>query len=191
MLKIAITGGIGSGKSVLATLLKTMGYPVYNSDVEAKKLCNSSPQLKKKLQQAFGENLYQNDELNKVAFSTIIFSNSDKLKLANSIIHPFVTNHFLQWAQKQQTSLVFIESAILFESELINHIDQSILIIADEATRIQRVMKRDKAPTEQVLARIKNQLPETERIQKADFIIYNDNKQAIIPQLEKILAFLQ
>ncbi|MBN1463031.1 MAG: dephospho-CoA kinase [Paludibacteraceae bacterium] len=191
MLKIGITGGIGSGKSVLATLLKTMGYPVYNSDIEAKKLCNSSPQLKEKLQQAFGKSLYQNDELNKVAFSTIIFSNPDKLKLANSIIHPFVTTHFLQWAQKQQTSLVFIESAILFESELINHIDQSILIIADEATRIQRVMERDKAPTEQVLARIKNQLPETERLQKADYIIYNDNKQAIIPQLQKILAFLQ
>lgn len=191
MLKVGITGGIGSGKSIVSNLLKTMGYPVYNSDYEAKRLCNSIDTLKLKLKQAFGNDLYTDGILNKTVFASIIFGNATKLKQANEIIHPFVTHDFLQWTKRQHASLVFIESALLLESNVSQYIDKTICISAPEDIRIQRVIERDITKKELVLARIKNQLPETKRLQKADYIIYNDDIQAIIPQLEKVLTLLQ
>jgi dephospho-CoA kinase len=191
MLKVGLTGGIGSGKSMVSDLLKIMGYPVYNSDYEAKRLCIDSESLKSKLQQAFGNSLYNEGMLNKIAFAAIIFANPIKLKEANEIIHPFVTNDFLEWAKKQPATLVFIESAILLESEVQQHLDKTITVSASEEIRIERVIKRDNIEQKLVVARIKNQLSETERLQKADYIIYNDHKQALIPQLEKVLSLLQ
>jgi len=191
MLKIGITGGIGSGKSIFCDLLKAMGYPVYNSDLEAKNLCNESEALKSSLKEAFGKNLYDDGVLNKAVFSSIIFNDNKKLEQANNIIHPAVISDFLHWAKIQNSSIVFIESAILFESKLQNFIDKSIAISAPEEIRMQRVMDRDSVSKEVVLMRIKNQLSEAERLQKADYIIYNDDKQLLIPQLEKVLSLLQ
>ncbi len=190
MLKIGITGGIGSGKSMLCDLLLSMGYPVYNSDYESKRLCNESTELKAALINAFGKEIYLQGNLNKTLFASIIFNDSKKLLIANELIHPAVREDFSKWAEKQKNAIVFIESAILFDSELINHIDKSITITASEELRVQRVVNREQTSEDTVLERIKNQLSENERLQKADYIIYNDDKQAIIPQIEKVLSLL-
>lgn len=191
MLKIGITGGIGSGKSIVSNLLTNMGYPVYNSDFEAKRLCNESEILKSELQNAFGKEIYKDGVLNKTLFASIIFEDTIKLTLANKLIHPVVRKDFLQWTENQKSYLLFIESAILFNSELLHHIDKSITITAPEELRIKRVMDRDGIEKDLVLARIKNQPSEEELLKKTDYIIYNDDKQAIIPQVEKILSLLQ
>jgi len=191
MTKIGITGGIGSGKTIISSLLKAMGYPVFDADMESKRLCNQYEPLKQKLTTAFGEEIYDNAGLlNKAAFAAIIFNDSQKLQLANSIIHPQVIEAFLAWADKQSTKLVFVESAILLECALQNQVDKIVVVTAPEDIRIQRVMSREGVGAEAVKARMKNQLPEPQRLAKADYVICNDNETPVILQVEEMLQFV-
>jgi dephospho-CoA kinase len=190
MIIIGLTGGIGSGKSVISRLLINKGYPVYDSDNEAKRLCNESKELIEELIREFGSELYENG-LNRAAFANIIFKNKSALEKANRIIHPYVISDFLNWTKNQSSSFVFIESAILFESNLKNLINKSIVVTAPQEIRIERVIKRNKTSREDAVRRIQNQMEEDTLLHKVDFIIQNDNKKAIIPQLEKILSFFQ
>lgn len=191
MLKIGITGGIGSGKSVVSNLLNVMDYPVYNSDIEAKQLCDTSLPLKSELIAAFGEKIYTNDQLNRKLFADIIFNSPVQLEKANAIIHPHVALHFTDWAQKQEKALVFIESAILFESRFNQLVDKAILVYAPLEIRIMRALERDgEGQLESIQQRIKQQIPDEEKMEKVDFIIYNDEKQLIIPQLDRIITSL-
>lgn len=190
MQKIGITGGIGSGKSVVCALLNIMGYPVFNADKEAKRICNESALLKTKLQDAFGRELYQNGQLNKALFAEILFKDKKQLSKATELIHPFVNDYFIQWAHKQSSDFVFVESAILFESSLLHYVDTTVTVSAPEDIRIRRVIKRDHVSELQVKERINNQLSEATRLQKANFILYNDGSQAIIPQVEKLISLL-
>lgn len=172
---VGLTGGIGSGKSTIAKWFLEAGIPVYNSDDEAKRLMNESPEIRSQLIQVFGENAYLNDELNRKFISSQVFENKNLLEKLNQVVHPEVFKDFKNWIQNQNAPFVVKEAAILFESGSYNDCDYIISVIANEETRIQRVMERDGVSYEQVLSRIKNQWTDDLRIVNSDFIIKNND----------------
>jgi dephospho-CoA kinase len=185
MPKIGITGGIGSGKSVVSSLLQVMGVPVYIADAESKLLAGTFP-IRSKLVNLLGESIYSGGVLNKQRLASLIFSDRELLHQVNAIIHPEVNKHFLQWASNGP-SLCAIETAILFESGFDRIVDISILVYAPLELRIRRVMSRDGSDEASIISRINNQMPDDEKKMYATYIIYNDGKQALIPQLAAIL----
>ena len=188
MIKIGITGGIGSGKSVIASLLELSGVPVYIADTESKRLTETSPVIREKLTALFGETLYTAEGLDKKRLASHIFGNPERLKEVNAIIHPEVNRHFQAWADKQNTPLCAIESAILFESGFNRAVDISLMVYAPMEVRIRRVLERDAASREEVIRRIGSQLPDEVKKEKSDYVIFNDGKQALLPQ---VTAFLE
>ena len=184
MKKIGITGGIGSGKSVISRILKTIGYPVYDSDSWAKHLMNNHPNIRQALINKFGIETYTPEGLNRTYLAQQIFNDKANLAFVNSIVHPTVCNHFMQWAENQHTEFVFIESAILFSSGLDTILDKVIYVNAPQELRIQRAILRDNASTEAITARINSQSHDNEyALTHSNFIINNDNQTLIIPQL--------
>ncbi len=183
-LNVGLTGGIGSGKSLVADFFKLLSIPVYISDIEAKRLMQTDKQIRKDLTAAFGEMVYQaSGELNRAALSKIIFKDRDALNKINAIVHPRVRLHYKQWLQKHKNSpYVIQESAILFDTGLYKNFDKIITVTADEVIRINRVISRDACSKESVLERMSKQLPESEKIAKSDFVIQN-NSELIIPQI--------
>lgn len=172
MLKIGLTGGIGSGKTTIAKAFHGLGYPVYIADTEASRLINHSPEIRKALTALFGEGIYgADDTLDKQQLASLIFNDSALLQQVNGIVHPAVMQDFLHWCDKQQATLVFFESAILFEAGLSSYFDSVICVTADLNTRIERVMKRDRVSAEKVHERIRNQAANDEKSRRADFII--------------------
>jgi dephospho-CoA kinase len=190
MIIIGITGGIGSGKSIISKLLRTMEYPVYDSDSEAKKIMHSDPQVTHELRQAFGDSLFANGYLDTRCLARKVFSDTTQLRLLNSIVHPAVKRHFHLWTARQCNPIVFFESAILFESGFECETDKVILITAPLEERITRVMHRDRCTREQVMQRIDQQWTEEDKAQQSDFIIVNDGVHSIIKQTETIIAKL-
>jgi dephospho-CoA kinase len=191
MTKIGITGGIGSGKSVISHILKIMHYPVYDSDYWAKFLMNNDKTIYKALTDKFGPETYSSEGINRPFLAQLIFNNKENLTFVNSIVHPAVGNHFLQWTEEQQSSIVFIESAILFSSGLNKIIDKTIYVDAPQEIRLQRAILRDNASTEAISARIKNQINGDEYARThSDYIINNDNTSLLIPQIISILQNL-
>ncbi|MBQ2591557.1 MAG: dephospho-CoA kinase [Paludibacteraceae bacterium] len=190
--RVGITGGIGSGKSVVSKALRAMGYKVYDADSNSKRLCATNEALKNALTNAFG-NIYNEDgTLNKALFASIIFNDAAQLAKANAIIHPFVTKDFLEWSERvfSNNGIVFVESAILIESELKNHVEKVINVSTDENERLSRIIKRDRCTEESARARINSQMPERKRAEAADFIIMNGDDDFITPQIEKLLTEL-
>lgn len=188
MIKLGITGGIGSGKSTVSALFKLHGIPVYNADEESKKLNNTSPHIREQLISHFGEDLYVNNELDKKKFADIIFSDSEKLELANSIIHPEVLKHFTDWcSQNSEHRIVAMEAAILFESGFHKYLDKVVTVYSPLKDRIARVSLRDKVPPEMVEERIKHQMPEREKIGMAEYVIVNDYENSLIEQVENLI----
>ncbi len=191
MKKIGLTGGIGSGKTIIADLLKVMGYPVYDSDSRSKELCNSDSKIKSGLKQLFGESIYKNDLLDRSLLAEKIFNDKKKLDAVNSLIHPVVMTDFDKWIYLQQDSdLVFMESAILFETGLNKFFDKVLTVTAPEELRIERVCKRSRLDNGAVLDRIRNQMNEEKRISLSDLIIVNDGEKSVILQLKNILEKL-
>jgi dephospho-CoA kinase len=188
MKKIGITGGIGSGKSIISQTLRIMGYSVYDSDSWAKTLMNSNEEIKKKLISKFGKETYNSKGLNKSHLAQHIFNNNEALIHVNSIVHPIVKQHFLNWCKKQKSKLVFIESAILFTSKFNEIVDSTIFIDAPQEIRIQRASLRDNTTPKAILARINNQKDEELLARThANYTINNNNNNLIIPQLLSIL----
>lgn len=188
MIKIGITGGIGSGKSVVCDIFRLHGVPVFDADMEAKKLNDSSPLIREKLSLHFGEELYAEGYLNRKKLAEIIFNNEKNLKIANSIIHPELANHFLLWAwQRESFPLLALDAAILFEADFRKYVDKVITVVAPTAVRIDRVQKRDGVEKSKIEARMSNQLTDEEKMKRSDFIIYNDNNQSLIKQVNRIL----
>lgn len=188
MKRIGLTGGIGSGKSVVSELLSLYGIPVYNCDIEAKRLMNESPLIKENIISIFGSEAYINGTLNRGHLASIAFRQPELLGELNSIVHPEVRKDYRQWCEAQNTDLVVVESAILFDSGLYREVDKIITVTAPESLRIQRVLQRDNSTEGQIKDRIRNQMAESERIQRSDFIITNDNAHPITPQLIEIIA---
>lgn len=190
MLKVGLTGGIGSGKSTIAKVIEAMGYPVFYSDTEAKKIIETNHNVKIKLVQHFGAGICTENSIDRKKLAQIVFSHAENLETINSIIHPEVRNHFNKWAEKQKVKVVFNEAAILFETGAYRKLDKNIIVIAPEEIRIDRVMKRDNLSKEEVLKRIHNQWSDDLKIPLADYIVTNDNQQPILIQLEKIIQDL-
>ena len=190
MKRIGITGGIGAGKSLVAEIIKAMGYPVYNSDERAKELTETNPKIKEGLIHLFGGEIYQNDTLNKFALAQAIFSNESLREKVNALIHPIVREDFNLWALAQNNSLVFNESAILFETGSFKKFDAIILVYAPTELRIKRIMKRDNCSENEVLKRMNTQFSDEEKYQLTEFRVLNDGQTPLLAQVEKIILNL-
>lgn len=191
MIKIGITGGIGSGKSVVASLLELSGIPVYIADKESKRLTETSPVIRKKLTDLLGADLYTEKGLDKKLLASHIFSNPATLKQVNGIIHPEVNRDFTAWTEAQDTPFCAIESAILFESGFDRAVDISLMVYAPMELRITRALQRDAATRSELINRIKTQMPDEIKKEHADYVIYNDDRQALIPQIETFITYLR
>lgn len=190
MLSIGITGGIGSGKTTVCRILEHLGYPVFYADNVGREISNTDPELRAKIKAIFGSEAYQGEELNRPYIAQRIFSDATLKEKMNAIVHPAVYRAFEVWKAEQNSPLIFNESALLFETGSYKRFDAVILVSADEEERIQRVLKRDHSQREQVLARIKQQLPDSEKMKLATYTIHNNDSDLVLPQLLKILADL-
>lgn len=190
MITVGVTGGIGSGKSVVCDLLRLYDIPVYEADREAKELNDTSPVIRAEIIRHFGEELYRNGKLDRKAFASLIFHDEQKLALANAIIHPELKKHFQQWRDRQHQPIVAMDAALLFEAGFHSHVDKAIMVYAPESVRLQRAIVRDHVTAKQVKARMQAQLPEEVKIQRSDFVIYNDNAHSLILQVEEIVKQL-
>lgn len=186
-LKIGITGGIGSGKSTVAKIIEVLGFPVYYSDHEAKMLMNSSDEIREELNNHFGIDFYSKGQLNRKLLADKIFQNKEELNFVNQLVHPLVRQDFYLWSERQSSKIVFQESALLFETGNEKNFSATILVTASDELRIQRVMKRDNCSRASVIERMKNQLPESEKIAKASFVIFNNESESVIQQTLQIL----
>ena len=188
---IGLTGGIGSGKTTLATYLNSLGIPVFIADDEAKKLMQS-PEVIAEIQTIFGTTIFENGILNRQQLAAIVFSNPEKLSQLNAIIHPAVKKQFGFWLDQYQSEpFVVYEAAILFESGSYKNCDSIITITAPLEDRITRVMQRDNSTREQVLYRINAQWTDEQRIAKSDFVIENSDDQQAKNSIDEILKILK
>ena len=186
MIKVGLTGGIGSGKTTVAEFFKELGVPVYVADVEARKLMDTSKSIKKKLIKAFGAVAYINGELNRQYLAHLVFNDKEKLKIINGIIHPKVAKHFSKWVQKQDTPYCIQENAIIYENNKVDEFDYIISVSAPLNVRIDRVIERDSTTKKQVLARINNQWDDAIKNELADFVIENVDLSTTKKQVKAI-----
>ena len=186
MIKIGITGIIGSGKSIVSNILQILGVAVYNADENAKILMLNNSKIKDKLTEAFGKEVYINNKLNKAFLSNKIFNSENDRKLVNSIVHPIVIEDFAEWCDRQNSDVVAIESALLFEAKINEFIDYSIEVKSPEYMLISRIQHRDNISADEAQKRIKVQ-KNTENNNIPDFVINNNEKDSVIEQTINIL----
>ena len=188
MLKVGLTGGIGSGKTVVANIFRQLGVPVYDADNEGRLLTESNVAVKEEIRNAFGNEFFNSDDsLNRTALAKIVFNDKEKLAALNAIIHPAVKEHFENWfKQNQNAKYIIKEAAILFESGSNTGLDRIISVTAPEETRISRVVARDNSSKEKILAVMKNQWSDEERKKHSDYLIINDDNTLVIPQILKL-----
>lgn len=183
ILRIGLTGGIGSGKTTVAKIFEVLGIPVYYADIEAKRIMNEDKLLKSKLIALFGESAYKNDILNRPYISSQVFENKTKLNQLNAIVHPATISHGENWMHSQQTRYAIKEAALIFESGVNKYLDYVIGVSSPPALRIQRATTRDGSTIEEVINRMKNQMGEEAKMKLCDEIIVNDEHQLVIPQV--------
>ena len=187
-LRIGITGGMGAGKSTVCKIFSQIGISIYDADSRAKWLMNNNLGLKEAIRKSFGWDSYtRKDDLNRDYLAKVVFNNEEKLKNLNSIVHPAVMKDFELWTQEHKDEPYSLkEAALLFESDSYKNLHKVIVINSPIETRIERVVKRDHVKREDVLKRIENQSTDRERMEKADWIIYNDGINSLIEQAMKI-----
>jgi dephospho-CoA kinase len=190
VLKIGITGGIGSGKTTVAGIIEQLGHPVYASDAAAARLVNADPGVREALVAAFGPGVYAaNGELDKARFASLIFHDEKALARANAIIHPAVTRDFREWcAARHEEPLLFLESAILRETGLAGAFDAVITVVADLQTRVERVTRRDGVPRERVLERVACQAADDAAL--PGFVVRNNPGDMLVEQVLTIIKEL-
>jgi dephospho-CoA kinase len=185
-LQIGITGGIGSGKSLVCRIFQILGAPVYDADSRAKDLMTTDGILISRIKKEFGELSYRQDgSLHREYLGEKVFRDAERLKVLNSLVHPRVAEDYTQWVGRhQQAPYVIKEAALLFEAGSYKALDKVIVVHAPSSVRIKRVLSRDKHRTEaQVREIMKNQLPEEDTLARSDFIIRNDESQLVITQV--------
>lgn len=190
MLKVGITGGIGSGKSIVAKVFETLGVPVYYADTASKRLMNEDEDLKQQISKEFGETSYKDGQLNRSYLSSIVFNNPEKLAILNAIVHPATILDAEKWMRLQTTPYAIKEAAIIFESGSQEYLDKIIGVYAPSSLRIQRTMQRDNVTREEVLSRMNKQIDEEIKMRLCDYVITNNEQQLIIPQVLKIHQLL-
>ncbi|MFC6858475.1 dephospho-CoA kinase [Zunongwangia atlantica] len=174
MIKVGLTGGIGSGKTTISKMFKEIGVPVYIADDAGKELMDTSAKIREKIVQLLGESSYSGSKSNRPFIASKVFKDKALLEQLNAIIHPAVASHFKNWLSKQSSVYIIYEAAILFEKGSHKNFDFSILVTAPKETRIQRVLKRDNTSREQIEARMNNQWSDEKKIELADFVIKNE-----------------
>lgn len=180
---IGITGGIGSGKSIVCRIIGIMGYPVFNSDNEAKKILSQDPEVIDQIKSVFGDKAYVKGKPNRQYIASKIFNDNQLLNFINDVVHPKVKSAYEKWTNSQKSRLVFNEAAILFETGSYQRYSYNILITSPLELRIQRIIKRDSISRKDVEERIKKQWPDEQKIPLADFLIRNDEVNLVIPQI--------
>lgn len=185
-LKIGLTGGIGSGKSVVAKIFETLGIPVYYADDATKLLMNTNPALKEAIIKNFGEESYKEGQLDRKYLASIVFNDKEKLELLNSITHPATINDAAEWIAKQNAPYIIKEAALLFESGADKQLDHVIGVSASLPLRIKRAMERDGSTEDEIIKRISRQMNEEEKLKRCDFIIVNDETEMVLPQVLKL-----
>jgi len=192
MLRIGITGGIGSGKTTVAKVFEVLGIPVYYADDAAKRLMNEDGKLKEKIQLQFGNEVYKNGQLDRKHLAEIVFTSPEKLALLNALVHPVTLKDAEKWMQQQSTPYAIKEAALIFESGAQEHLDHVIGVTAPAPLRIQRTMHRDSITREEVMARMDKQMDETIKMKLCDFVLVNNEQEMLLPQIlllhEKLLV---
>ncbi len=183
MLRIGLTGGLGSGKSTVAHIFEVLGIPVYYADAASKRLMNDDEKVKADVQNAFGKEVYPDGKLNRKYLSEIVFKDEKKLELLNSIVHPATLQDADEWMKKQTSPYAIKEAALIFESGSNKFLDFVIGVRSPLTLRLQRAIKRDNISGEEAMLRINKQMNEEEKINLCDFVIVNDEQQMIIPQV--------
>ena len=186
MISIGITGIIGSGKSMLSQVFRSMDIPVYDADSNAKILMNNNVQIKEALIGNFGEDTYTNDAINKEYLRKIVFGNEGNRRLVNSIVHPVVKRDFIEWQQNTTSKITAIESAILFDAKLEDILDHIIFVDAPEDVMVGRICLRDKVSEDVAISKIRMQRKNSGR-EKCDYIFINDRDHSLIEQSEKFI----
>ena len=192
MYKVGITGGIGSGKSTVSAILEDMGVALYNSDVRAKELMATDAALREAIIERFGAECYTAEGLNRGYLASRVFGSAEELAALNAIVHPAVMADFQAWSERAEGDYVIFESAILFEAGLEGSVDSTVVVMAPEELRIERAMARDGATREQIVARIKNQMSDDERTDRAKYAIVNidiDDLREDVEQLHRRLCY--
>jgi dephospho-CoA kinase len=183
MLKVGLTGGIGSGKTTIAKIFEVLGIPVYYADIEAKKLMNTHPPLIEEIKRLFGNNAYQHEKLNRAYIAEKVFNDKEKLHKLNAIVHPYTIEHGKKWMNEQHSPYAIKEAALIFESGIQGEFDKIIGVFAPNALRVQRAMKRDGVSYEQVVERIQSQIDDDIKIKLCDEVIINDEQKMLVPQV--------
>lgn len=183
MLKIGLTGGIGSGKSTVAKVFQTLGIPVYYADDAAKELMNNNEGLKQQIILHFGEDVYENKVLNRKLLAQKVFNNPTQLHLLNSLVHPATIQAAEDWFAQQTAPYCIKEAALIFESGSQQNLDFVIGVYTPTTIRLQRVMQRDKATKEEVQQRMDKQIDETIKMRLCDFVVTNNEQELLIPQV--------
>lgn len=190
-IKIGITGGIGSGKSVVSRLLEIMGVPVYISDVEAKRITHEDEGIRRELCALVSEDVFRKEELNRPVLAAYMFGHPDHVKEVNGIIHPRVKDDFRRWAARYEADEVIgMESAILIESGFKEEVDFLVMVYAPLEVRMERVLKRDCSTRELVMKRIEAQMSDEAKRNQVDYVIVNDDETPLIPQVLKVISLL-
>ena len=199
MIKVGITGGIGSGKSYISRNLEDRGFQVFDCDSRAKKLMTEDEGVRHKIMSVLGQNAYEVKEsrkgkqtwiINKSVVSDFLFRDADNAETINNIVHPRLAEVFEDWAKRQNDDIVFMEAAILFESGFDKFVDFTVLVFADEETRLRRATKRDGCSDESVRQRMAQQMNTLHLKNKVDFIIYNNDNDIVDSQIDKLLILL-
>lgn len=183
-IKIGLTGGIGSGKTLVCQIFEKLGVAVYYADQAARTLMNTDEELKSGIKDMFGEEVYGKEGLNRQFLAELVFTDREKLAGLNTLVHPLVREDFLKWTELQvQAPYVMEEAAILFESGAYAEMDQTVLVYAPDSLRIKRVMERDGVDREEVLQRMRHQYSEEKKRDLADHVLVNDGTQMLLPQV--------
>ncbi len=186
MLKVGITGGIGSGKSTVCQVFATLGIPVFYADDAAKYLMDNDGFLIDRIKQIFGEDIYQNNKLDKIKVASIVFKEPEKLHQLNALVHPATIDYGKQWIEKQRNKYIIKEAAIFFESGSYKEMNIMVGVYAPPELRIRRAMEPTNNSRESIMQRIASQMDEDEKMKRCDYIIINDEIKAIIPQITEL-----
>jgi dephospho-CoA kinase len=192
MVRLAITGGIGSGKSVVARMLGAMGVPVYDCDSRAKSLMVSDARIVRELKRMFGPECYdESGALNRAYLASRIFIDSDNVKRVNALVHPVVKSDFQRWASMQSCDVVAVETALLYESGIVDVVDKTLVVWCDKETAIARTMTRSGMSRQQVLNRMQKQIPVEDLLLLSDYSICNNGNEPVLPELHSLLEKLR